>query len=154
MTPHTHNAGDFKVFCPRYQGTNRDFMLPTSQEGTQELGLSTSPGRKRISALPPSHSTNSLSALVEYMSPKSNQKYEELEVKRYQIKETSISQFIQRILSNPQNTNPILNPQYREITQNPVFTSKSQLTSPKTMQELQDNLEAVKMEQPQGHDEL
>ncbi|CAH1431346.1 unnamed protein product [Lactuca virosa] len=109
-------------------------MLPTSQGRTQELGLSASSGRTRISALPPSHSTNSSSALVEYMSPKSNQEDEDLEVKRYRIKETSISQFIQRLLSNPQNTNLILNPQYREITQNPVFTSKSQLTSPETMQ--------------------
>ncbi|CAI9276375.1 unnamed protein product [Lactuca saligna] len=48
----------------------------------------------------------------------------------------AISQFIQRLLSNPHNMNPILNPQYREIMQNPVLTSKSQLTSPETMQEM------------------
>ncbi|CAI9283501.1 unnamed protein product [Lactuca saligna] len=51
--------------------------------------ISASSGRTRIFALPPSKSTNSSSALVEYMSPKSNQEDEDLEVKRYRIKETS-----------------------------------------------------------------
>ena len=51
--------------------------------------ISVSSGRTRIFALPPSKSTNSSLALVEYMSPKSNQEDEDLEVKRCLIKETS-----------------------------------------------------------------
>ncbi|CAI9284557.1 unnamed protein product [Lactuca saligna] len=45
--------------------------------------ISASLGRIRIFALPPSKSTNSSSALVEYMSPKSNQEDEDLEMDNF-----------------------------------------------------------------------
>ncbi|CAI9294976.1 unnamed protein product [Lactuca saligna] len=51
----------------------------TSADPRTRAFISASSGRTRIFALPPSKSTNYSSALVEYMSPKSNQEDEDLE---------------------------------------------------------------------------
>ncbi|CAI9285434.1 unnamed protein product [Lactuca saligna] len=95
------------------------------------------------------------------MFPKSNQEDEDLEVKRYRIKETSISQFIQRLLSNPQNTNLVRlrcgsKVEVADIDEPSRCEYSALLTTPALCQEgrlkeLQDKLEVVKMERPQGN---
>ncbi|CAI9299062.1 unnamed protein product [Lactuca saligna] len=142
-------------FFPRYQGTTRAFMLPTSQGRTEELGLSTSSGRTRISAHPPSHSTNSSSSLFEYMSPKSNQEVEDLEFVLnikfgfFHTDGMQVKQLEAQVRLRCGSKVDVVNIDEPSHCKYSALLTTSTLCQERRLKELQDKLEAVKMEQPQ-----